>query len=390
MIKKSLSENIIRVENSILSLDKKSWDKCANPKSRDFNPFIGYEFLKALELSGSINGESGWLSSYITLLDNNNNLKGCIPSYIKNNSMGEYVFDYSWAEAYARIGGSYYPKIQISIPFTPATTQKLLTVNNDLDNKIKADLVSGICDVTKNLDCSSAHITFISETETKFLKDLGWLIRTDQQFHWNNYHYRDFQDFLDALSSRKRKNIKKERSNALKNSVNIEILHHKDIKTSHWDHFFNFYINTSMRKWGHSYLTREFFAMIGDNMSENILLVMAKRKNKYIAGALNFIGNNILYGRNWGAVEDHKYLHFEVCYYQAIEYAIKNNLKRVEAGAQGPHKIARGYEPQITHSAHWIRDLNLSNAVSEYLKDERKFIQENINILGSYTPFKKN
>ncbi len=379
----------IVIENSIEKIGKEDWNNCSNFKGSIYNPFISYEFLSALEQSKSVNGNSGWHTSFIVAKDNDNQIIGCIPAYLKNNSSGEYVFDYSWAEAYQRVGRSYYPKLQISIPFTPVSTPKLLTRDqNDINTKV--NMLQAVEDFCSEHSISSAHQTFLSEGELSILKNKNWLIRTDQQFHWFNNNYNDFNDFLGALSSRKRKNIKKERDEANKNGIIIEMLNNKEIKEFHWDEFYKFYIDTSMRKWGQPYLNRDFFSLIGQTLSENILLVMVKNNNKYIAGALNFLGEDTIYGRNWGCIEDHKNLHFEVCYYRAIDYAISEKFKKVEAGAQGAHKISRGYQPSKTFSAHWIKDIDFFEAISNYLKDERIYIQTNIEKLNEYIPFKKN
>ena len=379
----------IVVENSIENIGKKNWNNCANHEASSYNPFVSYEFLNALEKSNSVNGDSGWYTSFFVAKDKDDKIIGCTPAYLKNNSSGEYVFDYSWAEAYQRVGRSYYPKLQISIPFTPVSTPKLLTKDqNDVDTKVF--MLQAIEDFCSEHAISSAHLTFLNEKELNTLQNKKWLIRTDQQFHWFNDNYNDFNDFLSDLSSRKRKNIKKERDEANKNGLVIETLNHNEIQEFHWDEFYKFYIDTSMRKWGQPYLNRDFFSLIGQTLSENILLIMVKNNNKYIAGALNFIGGDTIYGRNWGCIEDHKNLHFEVCYYRAIDFAINNKLKKVEAGAQGAHKISRGYQPSKTFSAHWIKDIDFFEAISNYLKDERVYIQENIEKLNEYIPFKKN
>ena len=382
------SDSIV-VENSIENIGKKNWNNCANHEALSYNPFVSYEFLNALEKSNSVNGDSGWYTSFFVAKDKDDKIIGCTPAYLKNNSSGEYVFDYSWAEAYQRVGRSYYPKLQISIPFTPVSTPKLLTKDqNDIDTKVF--MLQAIEDFCSEHAISSAHLTFLNEKELNTLQNKKWLIRTDQQFHWFNDNYNDFNDFLSDLSSRKRKNIKKERDEANKNGLVIETLNHKEIQEFHWDEFYKFYIDTSMRKWGQPYLNRDFFSLIGQTLSESILLIMVKNNNKYIAGALNFIGGDTIYGRNWGCIEDHKNLHFEVCYYRAIDFAINNKLKKVEAGAQGAHKISRGYQPSKTFSAHWIKDIDFFEAISNYLKDERVYIQENIEKLNEYIPFKKN
>jgi predicted N-acyltransferase len=378
-----------KVKSSLSDINKDNWNSCANNNQNEYNPFISYEFLYALEKSHSINHNTGWNSSYLILENEKKEILGCMPSFIKTNSMGEYVFDHDWANAYHRTGNSYYPKIQVSIPYTPVTGRRFLIKDELSYMKIIEGLSSKLLGLVEQIKASSAHITFLTKEEAGILKRLGWLIRKDQQFHWKNNNYNCFDDFLNELSSRKRKNIKKERQLFNDSSIEIEHITGEDIQEFHWDFFYKFYLDTTMKKWGQAYLNVEFFKMIGRSMKENILLVMAKRKNKYIAGALNFIGSNNLYGRNWGCIEDHKFLHFELCYYQAIEFAIKNNLKIVEAGAQGTHKISRGYSPETTYSAHWIREKNFSDAIEEYLKYEIKEVEKSKKILETYLPYKR-
>lgn len=378
-----------RIERSLSNINKIDWNRCANNDISKYNPFLSYEFLNALEKSDSLNPNTGWFPTYLLIENNKKELLGCVPSFIKNNSMGEYVFDHEWANAYQRSGGSYYPKIQISIPFTPVTGKRFL-IRDKIDNEeIISNLSQQLSKLTVETGSSSAHITFLTAEEAKVLKDLGWLIRKDQQFHWKNNNYKCFDDFLINLTSRKRKNIKKERAILKGSSIEIEHINGEDICDFHWDHFYNFYLDTTIRKWGTAYLNKDFFKIIGDTMKKNILLIMAKKNNKYIAGALNFIGGDTIYGRNWGCVEDHKFLHFELCYYQAIDFAINNNYKSVEAGAQGTHKISRGYSPEITYSAHWMKEKNFSDAIQEYLKYEVLEVEKSKKILENYLPFKK-
>jgi hypothetical protein len=296
------------------------------------------------------------------------------------------VFDYSWADAFERAGGRYYPKLQCSIPFTPATGRRLLTSNPE--NEIY--LVSGMMQVAEKMKVSSVHVTFADKDQWQRMGEMGFLQRTDKQFHWHNNDYNTFEDFLTQLSSKKRKNIRKERREALRSGVEIELLSGSDLKEQHWDAFYQFYVDTGNRKWGTPYLTRDFFSLIGQSMPENILLILCKREGRYVAGAINFIGGECLFGRNWGCIEDHPFLHFEVCYYQAIEYAINHGLKRVEAGAQGPHKLARGYLPTQTHSAHWIVNASFKDAVESYLKQENRHVQEEIDYIAEHSPFRKS
>jgi predicted N-acyltransferase len=316
-------------------------------------------------------------------------IAGIVPCYLKSHSQGEYVFDRGWADAYERAGGRYYPKLQASVPFTPATGPRLL-IRDDVDHeRIRDALASGLvalCGVTK---ASSVHVTFAREAEWKFLASCGFLQRSDQQFHWHNQGYGSFDDFLATLNSRHRKAIKRERRDALKEGITIHALNGSDITEDAWDAFYDFYMETGSRKWGRPYLTRTFFSLIGESMPEDVLLIMARRNGRWIAGAINFIGSDTLFGRNWGAIEHHPFLHFEVCYYQAIDFAIARRLKIVEAGAQGEHKIARGYLPQTTFSAHYIADPGLRHAISDYLRHERAYVAEAARELAEAAPFRK-
>jgi uncharacterized protein len=320
-------------------------------------------------------------------LDADKKLTAIVPAYLKSHSQGEYVFDYGWADAFSRAGGRYYPKLQISVPFTPATGPRLLTVGDDESAKDVAAVA--IQSVVKEYGLSSAHITFLSEPTAKLLTRHGFLHRTDQQFHFFNKGYRDYADFLDTLASRKRKSLRKEREAALANGITIERITGSELTEEIWDQFFAFYMDTGARKWGQPYLNRKFFSLIGETMSDDIVLVMAKRNGRYVAGAINFVGGGRIYGRNWGCIEDHPFLHFEVCYHQAIDYAIEHGLKVVEAGAQGEHKLARGYEPVTTHSAHYIAHDGLRRAVDDYLRHERQEIERVNALLGEHTPFRK-
>lgn len=378
------------------------WDACANPAGASptpalsfdarsktaYNPFVSHAFFSALEASGSACARTGWGPRHL-LARIDGEIAGIVPCYLKSHSQGEYVFDRGWADAYERAGGRYYPKLQSSVPFTPATGPRLL-IRNDFDrDEIGSALASGLmalCEMTK---ASSAHVTFAREAEWKFLAGRGFLQRTDQQFHWRNQGYRDFEDFLGSLNSRHRKAIKRERREALASGITIHALNGSDITEDAWDAFFAFYMETGSRKWGRPYLTRAFFSLIGESMADDVLLIMARRNGRWIAGAINFIGSHTLFGRNWGAIEHHPFLHFEVCYYQAIDFAIQRGLKTVEAGAQGEHKIARGYLPQTTYSAHYIVDADLRRAVSEYLKRERAYVAEAGRELAEAGPFRK-
>ncbi len=379
---------MIKVFPDIREIGQSCWDKCAAPKGSTFDPFTSYSFLRALEESKSACSESGWSPCHLGLESSSGELLGIVPSYLKSHSQGEYVFDYAWADAFERAGGRYYPKLQISIPFTPATGRRLL-VSDRVDSKgLETELAQGLLTLADRLKASSVHLTFLEKEQWQGLSKLGFLQRTHSQFHWENRDYRSFSEFLDSLASKKRKNIKRERKGAIDSGVVIERITGKEILESHWDAFYKFYLDTANRKWGSAYLTREFFSMVGETMPEHILLIMCKKGGRYIAGAINFIGSECLYGRNWGCSEDYPYLHFEVCYYQAIDFAIENNLKRVEAGAQGAHKLARGYMPTHTYSSHWIANDSFSEAVSSYLDQERQHVDQEIDFVEKKGPFK--
>ena len=384
---------IIRIEPSLININPKQWNEFSHPKTTDknlkINPFISYEFLYALEASGSTKIKNGWGGAHILLEDEAENLLAACPAYLKSHSMGEYVFDQGWADAYSRAGGEYYPKLQISVPFTPATAPKLLAGDDDKAVDLKRMLASSIPELCARLGASSAHATFLTEEDKKIFLEAGFLERNDKQYHWFNENYGSFDDFLEALSSRKRKLIRRERRDALANGITIECLTGSDIKTEHMEAFYTFYMDTGSRKWGRPYLTRAFFSIIQETMPDQILLIMAKREGQYIAGAINFIGGDVLYGRNWGCIENHPFLHFEVCYYQAIDFAIQKGLKKVEAGAQGEHKLARGYRPVTTYSAHYIADPSFRQAVANYLQEERNYIAELQDTLSEQTPFRR-
>ena len=385
----------IQIATSIATLDPSQWDACANPPGIDaaaaggerHNPFLSHAFLKALEDSGCVGGRTGWGPAHVAV-EQDGRLVATAPAYVKSHSQGEYVFDHSWAEAFSRAGGHYYPKLQVAVPFTPVTGRRFLVApGRDLETARTA-LVAGLRAVRKEVGASSIHATFATEAEWQALGAAGWLQRTDQQFHFINEGYAGFDDFLAALASRKRKGIKRERRDALAAGLTIEQITGADITEAHWDAFFAFYTDTSSRKWGRPYLNRRFFSMIGAAMADRILLVMARRDGRYIAGAINFIGDDALYGRNWGAIEEHPFLHFEVCYYQAIDFALARGLKRVEAGAQGEHKLARGYRPIQTYSIHDIADRRLAAAVKDYLDHERAYVDRAVEQLGEHLPFR--
>ena len=376
---------------SVQDLPADQWNKCANPNHRPYNPFLDHAFFSAVEESGSACPKTGWHAHHLVLTENDIAV-AIFPLYLKSHSQGEYIFDHIWADAFHRAGGDYYPKLLSAIPFTPATGDRLLTSAIDPTRaKEQARALLRACESTLiENNISSLHINFIPEETWHFLGEEGYLLRKDQQFHWENNQYGSFEDFLNALASRKRKNIKKERAKALENGITVEWLTGETLTNEHWDAFYGFYLDTGHRKWGTPYLTRAFFTHIQETMREQTLLVMAKRDGSYIAGALNFIGEDTLFGRNWGCLEDHPFLHFELCYYQAIDFAIDRGLKFVEAGAQGTHKIARGYAPRTTYSAHFITHEGLREAIARYLDEERQYIDNDIKVLSQYTPFKKS
>jgi predicted N-acyltransferase len=385
----------IRAASSIGTFTEAEWNSLAGTTRDDiengYNPFVSYDFLKILEESGCAIGRSGWQGHHLRLEAPNGTLLGTVPCYVKSHSQGEYVFDHGWADAFERAGGRYYPKLQSSVPFTPVTGPRLLVRRQGLDRGVvKTALAAGLKAVTDRLGVSSAHVTFAQQSDVAALEEAGFLHRTDQQFHFFNDGYTSYDDFLATLASRKRKALKKERREALSSGVSIDWLTGSDLTESVWDDFFAFYMDTGGRKWGRPYLNRRFFSLIGERMRDDVLLVMAKRGSRYIAGAINFIGSDALYGRNWGCIEDHPFLHFEVCYHQAIDFAIDRKLKVVEAGAQGEHKLARGYMPVTMHSAHYIAHPGLRNAVADYLKRERQEIARMAQYLEEHGPFRSD
>ena len=410
MIAEPMIEVTLRVANSLKEVAAEAWDACANPvtgrdhgngadlASREdqensledqYNPFISYDFLSSLELSQSVRTRGGWQPLHLLAEDSNGTLVGAVPCYAKTHSQGEYVFDHGWAEAYERAGGSYYPKLQVSVPFTPATGRRLLVRPGPEADAVRGALADSLMDICRRSNASSAHVTFPTQPEWDLLGRRGFLKRTHQQFHWENAGYDSFDAFLAALASRKRKTIRREREDALSAGISVHWLTGADLTESVWDAFFDFYMETGSRKWGRPYLTRPFYSMVGEKMRDRILLVMAKRNGRWIAGAINFIGSHTLFGRHWGAVEHHPFLHFELCYYQAIQYAIEHKLARVEAGAQGEHKISRGYLPTTTYSAHYIVDPGLRRAIEDFLKHERAYVAAAGAELAETAPFRK-
>ena len=369
-----------RLGNGIAGFDAAAWDACAGTA----NPFVSHAFLSALEESGSATAARGWQPMPISLDGPDGRPAAVMPAYAKGHSQGEYVFDHAWAEAYARAGGKYYPKLQIAVPFSPVPGPRLLTS----DPALARLLIAGAEAVVREYGLSSAHATFVEPGQIGLFEQAGWLIRTDRQFHWLNHGYATFEDFLAALASRKRKAIRKERTAAVA-GLTIEHVSGAALSEAHWDAFWHFYQDTGARKWGRPYLTRAFFSLLGERMGDRVLLILAKRGGRPIAGALNLIGADTLYGRYWGASEEVPFLHFELCYYQAIDAAIARGLKSVEAGAQGSHKLARGYEPTPTWSAHYIADPGFRRAVSDYLAAERRAVAADIDELAEMTPFRK-
>jgi predicted N-acyltransferase len=371
------------IADSISRISATDWRRCAGTE----NPFLDYRFFAALEQSGCTKAETGWQPYHIVLKADDEQTIGIMPLFLKGHSYGEYVFDHSWAAAYERAGGRYYPKLQSAVPFTPVTGSRLLVPAGNLT--YRANLLQAARSVCDELGVSSLHVTFLTEDEAANADEEGYLIRTDQQFHWHNDGYRSFDDFLDALSSRKRKQIRKERTRVAAQGVTFRHLSGTDITESDWDHFFAFYMDTGSRKWGTPYLNREFFSRIGESMAERIMLILCQHEGETIAGALNLIGADTLYGRYWGCSEMFDNLHFEACYYQAMDYAIAHGIKHVEAGAQGPHKLARGYTPTKTFSAHWIPNAGFRNAVARFLAEERREVDAEIYYLEGHSPFKR-
>ncbi|WP_028748159.1 GNAT family N-acetyltransferase [Rhizobium mesoamericanum] len=383
----------IRIERSFTAITPKSWSRLSgtspNGGTLAYNPFVSHAFLSSLEESGSATAQTGWMGHHLLLETDKGELIGALPGYLKNHSQGEYVFDHGWADAFERAGGLYYPKLQCSIPFTPATGPRLLVAEGLQRLPIQHAIAESLKEVVRRLGVSSAHITFVPEDEIGIFEGEDYLHRTDQQFHFINEGYANHEEFLETLASRKRKALRKERRTALENGISIDWLTGSDLTERIWDQFFAFYMDTGGRKWGRPYLTRKFYSLIGERMPDDILLVMAKRNGRYIAGAINFIGGDTLYGRHWGCVEDHPFLHFEVCYHQAIDFALEKGLKRVEAGAQGEHKLARGYLPVTTHSAHFVAHAGLRRAIADYLERERDDIEHMNEILTEHSPFRK-
>ncbi len=379
----------VRIYSRIAEVGREAWDTCAeNPAYAD-NPFMCFDFLDACEESGSAVERTGWGPRHLSIEDEAGRIAAVMPLYAKAHSQGEYVFDHSWAKAYEEAGGRYYPKLLCAAPFTPATGPRLMA-RADVDrDEAEHLLTAGALTLAERMGISSLHINFATADQWRRLGDAGLLLREDVQYWWSNAGYASFDDFLAALSSGRRKTIRRERREALA-AVEIVALTGAEITKEHWDAFFEFYMDTGSRKWGRPYLNRRFFSLVGERMAEKIVLFMARREGRWIAGALNFVSRDTLYGRQWGAIEHVPFLHFELCYYQAIDWAIRHGLQRVEAGAQGEHKIARGYLPAAVHSAHWIADEGFRAAVARYLDAERPAVERDIEMMeAELSPFRE-
>lgn len=375
----------IRAVSRMADIAAADWERCAGTD----NPFVTHAFLDALERSGCVEPRTGWQPSHLIAEDGGGRMVGAMPLYIKGHSQGEYIFDHAWAEAYARAGGQYYPKLLAAVPFTPVTGPRLLVAADEDFANVASALLRGARELVRRYGLSSLHVNFLPERESALAQKQGLLLRLGEQFHWKNDGYRDFDDFLERLASRKRKAIRKERREAVAAGVDIVTLSGAELTDEHWDAFFEFYIDTGSRKWGRPYLNRDFFHRLHAALADRVVLVMARRAGRWIAGAWNMRGPDALYGRNWGCIEYHPYLHFECCYYQAIDYAIRHGLQRVEAGAQGEHKLARGYLPVPIQSVHWLADPGFHNAVDRYLQEERAYMTGALQALDQHSPFRQ-
>ncbi|WP_073956463.1 GNAT family N-acetyltransferase [Thalassospira sp. TSL5-1] len=378
----------LKTATDIHQIGADAWDACAGSA----NPFVSFAFLSAMEDSQSAHPDTGWQPFHIICQDEDGTIAGVAPLYVKGHSYGEYVFDWAWADAFQRAGGQYYPKLQSAVPFSPVPGPRLLVrADHPAPGGIKTALAQGLAALPDQLGLSGIHVSFCQEDESQTLAQNGFLTRAGIQYHWKNRGYGSFDDFLSALNSRKRKNIRKERRQVIDAGYSFAALSGDDLKTRHWDQFFRFYHDTTDRKWGEAYLTREFFDLLHDRLRDNVVLVTALRDGDIVAGALNLLGQDTLYGRNWGSIDRTPMLHFETCYYQAIDIAIERGLKTVEAGAQGEHKIQRGYEPVLTHSAHFLRHPGLRDAVARFLEQERAGIEENsLFIREEHSPYRKD
>lgn len=382
------SGRTVHVLGAMAEIDAGQWNALANPRAGQHDPFVSHAFLDILERSGSITRKTGWLPQHLLLKENGQPI-GAMPCYVKSHSMGEFIFDHHWADAYEQSGRSYYPKLLSAVPVTPVPGHRFLVADDDRRPDIERQLAAAAIALAKRCKASSLHVNFLTEGEWQRLGDAGLMQRTALQYHWTNAGYDSFEAFLDTLASRKRKALRRERRDALADGITVEWLTGKAITEAHWDAFFAFYTDTGSRKWGSPYLNRRFFSMLGEAMSERVLLVFANRGGTAIAGALNMIGGEALYGRYWGCLEQRPFLHFELCYYQAIDFAIARGLKRVEAGAGGEHKLVRGYLPVTVHSAHWIADPRFRAAIADYLDRERRHVAAEGAALEEFAPFRK-
>ena len=381
----------VRLVDAIDEIQASDWDACAQPDLAMANPFVSHAFLTALEASGSVSGEAGWLPRHLIVEDSEGRLLGCAPTYVKNHSHGEYVFDWAWADAFERAGGNYYPKLQVAVPFSPVTGPRLLvrpsaeTASRD----IARTMIAALETIAERLNVSSVHATFTTKDEFALFERQGWIPRLGLQFHWQNQGYQNFDEFLASLQSRKRKAIKKERREVAAQGIEVACYNGDDIKSEHWDDFYRFYVTTYDRKWGYPYLTRTFFDLLHETMRDRVALVIARKDGDAVAGAINMVGGEGLFGRNWGCDADFKFLHFEACYYQAIDFAIERGLTRVEAGTKGLHKLQRGYLPTPTYSAHWIRHDGFRDAVADFCTAERRELTTEMDLLAGQLPYRR-
>ena len=373
-----------RVIESISDIPGPVWDNLTGSD----NPFISHAFLNALEETGCVSNETGWLPHHLVIENSKNKIIAAAPLYIKSHSQGEYVFDHGWAHAWERVGGSYYPKMQVSSPFSPVSGPRLLVGSGKDSNKNRLILLKALENICDKLNISSVHVTFSDHNDWEVMGKAGWIQRLGRQFHWHNRNYDSFDDFLSELTSRKRKTIRKERLSVISQGLKVQPLVGDEITIDHWDAFYKFYVDTYDRKWGYPYLTRDFFELIQKSLGDKVILMMAEHESSPVAGALNLRRDNALYGRNWGCVKEYKFLHFETCYYQAIDFAIKNNISFVEAGTQGPHKIQRGYEPVETYSGHYIPNDSFKDAVKRFCSEERREIDWEIQAITDFSPYK--
>jgi uncharacterized protein len=369
---------------SLAAVDAADWDSCAGAD----NPFLSHAFLSALEESGCVGPRTGWAARHLVGRDANGTIAGVVPLYVKSHSQGEYVFDHSWAQAYANAGGRYYPKLQACVPFTPVPGARLLARPGPARDAVREALAQALAGLPRRTGVSSLHVTFCAEADAELLADNGLALRRGVQFHWPNRGYATFDDFLATLSHSRRKAIKRERRDVAESGIEFVALAGGDLTRAHWDAFFEFYVSTSDRKWGNPYLNRRFFDLLHDRLADRTLLVMGRKHGDWVCGALNLIGTDTLYGRNWGASVDVPFLHFEACYYRALDFAIARKLARVEAGAQGEHKLQRGYLPVSTWSAHALRDPGFEKAVREFCRAEDEAMRGHIAELEVEGPYK--